>query len=480
MNRPPLHHSPLPRIQGLFKRIVDLEPLADEIPIGILILDTNRRVVMVNRALQALTGFSGHEAANIPCYHFLRSKICVTRCPVIKMTDISEALCFENDIINRDRQMIPVRTTIAPLKSRDGELSGFIETIEDMRPLRNMDAIINQAYRFANIIGKSPQMEKIFQILPVIAQSNSSVLITGETGTGKDLVAEAIHQASDRAKGTFIKVNCGALPETLLESELFGHKKGAFTGAAENKPGRFRLAHNGTLFLTEIGDLPLSLQVKLLTFLDDKVVYPLGSTKGFQADVRVIAATHRNLEQMVRQGSFRSDLLFRLNVVRIHLPPLREREADIRLLVDHFFNTLTSQFRKNIEGISSKALEILKQYPYPGNVRELRNIMEYAVNFCQNGQIQPAQLPAYMTESNDLLSLPYIQENLESQPVENEKNNKYFKHIDPGQTWEDIEKKMIIDALIKVRGSRGKASELLGWARSTLWRKMKQYQIDKK
>jgi transcriptional regulator with PAS, ATPase and Fis domain len=353
---------------------------------------------------------------------------------------------------------------------------GFLETIDDMRPLRELDAKVSQAYSFANLIGRSPQMEKIFQILPVLAQSDSSVLITGETGTGKDMLAEAVHQASSRTKGPFVKVNCGALPETLLESELFGHQKGAFTGAIENKPGRFRLAHNGTLYLTEIGDLPLSLQVKLLTFFDDQIVYPLGGTKGFQANVRVIAATHRNLEQMVQQGRFREDLLFRLNVVRIHLPPLKEREGDTRLLIDYFLNDLTSRFGKKIRGFSKKSLGILMDYWYPGNVRELRNIIEYAVNICQKGQIKPDHLPTYLTEArawdknNDTIkaSVPF------SAPTDPSEH----KLLGTEDTWAATERKMILEALVKTRGRRSETAKLLGWGRSTLWRKMKQHGID--
>ena len=279
--------------------------------------------------------------------------------------------------------MIPVRITSAPMKNLDGDTIGYLETIEDIRPLKRLDESSSRAYKFDDVIGRSKEMKKIFDILPTLAQSDASVLITGETGTGKDMVAEIIHNSSDRSKGPFVKINCGALPETLLESELFGHRKGAFTGAVENKPGRFRMAHNGTLFLTEIGDLPISLQAKLLTFLDDKEVFPLGSTKGFIADVRVIAATNLNLERCVANGFFRKDLLFRLNVLRIHLPPVRQRRGDIQLLLDHFLNVVSAKLGKNNMWLSKNAQNILTAYPYPGNVRELQNIIEYAVHICK-------------------------------------------------------------------------------------------------
>ncbi len=458
------------RIKPLFDFPINLRSLIDEIPLGIIILDMDRRIMLLNRSFESLTGFSQNEAAGVPCYHILRSKMCIKGCPALNMKQESKPVCMESDLINRDRNLIPVRVNLALLKDPDHKAVGFLETVEDMRPIKELDAQKSHAYSFAHLIGRSPQMEKIFQILPVFAQSDSSVLITGETGTGKDLAAEAIHQASNRAKRPFVKVNCGALPETLLESELFGHRKGAFTGAVENKPGRFRLAHNGTLYLTEIGDLPLSLQVKLLTFLDDQMVYPLGGTTGFQANVRVIAATHRNLEQMVQTGRFREDLLFRLNVVRIHLPPLRERRGDVRLLLDYFLNSLNSRFRKNIKGFSNKTLDILKGYPYPGNVRELRNISEYAVNVCQEEKIQPHHLPAYIVEMKPMIEaqvLPPIQTGL----------NEYTLP-ETEQTWGAMERKLIMDALVKTGGRRSKTAELLGWGRSTLWRKMKQYGIN--
>jgi transcriptional regulator with PAS, ATPase and Fis domain len=319
-------------------------------------------------------------------------------------------------------------------------------------------------------------MIRIFQTLPLLAQSDSAILITGETGTGKDVLAEAIHQASDRAKGPFVKVNCGALPETLMESELFGHRKGAFTGAVENKPGRFRLAHNGSLYLTEIGDLPLPLQVKLLTFLDDKVVYPLGSAKGFQADVRVIAATHRNLDLMVKERKFREDLMFRLNVVRLHLPPLRERGDDIRLILDHFVNIFATRFRKDINGLSKKVLKILLDYPFPGNVRELRNIIEYAVNICPGGQIQFTHLPAYLSETKH----HFDRSTPEAGEASEWPASFVASNSEPSgqKTWASFERDMIIEALVKSKGRRNKAADMMGWGRSTLWRKMKQYKID--
>ncbi|QCQ21532.1 sigma-54 interaction domain-containing protein [Desulfoglaeba alkanexedens] len=465
-----------PSVVRLFGKPVAFSPLLDEIPVGLVILDLDRRVAMMNRSAEALTGMSRDEARGLPCRHVVRSNLCLQRCPLPEMSSESEPVCLEGDIISRDRERIPVRTTFAPLEDPEGRLVGFLEALEDLRMLQALDASKGRVYSFGQIIGRSSQMQRIYEILPGVAQTDSSVLVTGETGTGKDLLAEAIHQASGRAKGPFVKVNCGALPESLLESELFGHEKGAFTGAGESKPGRFRLAHNGTLFLTEIGDLPLTLQVKLLTFLDDHVIYPLGSTKGVRVDVRIIAATHRDLKQMVREGRFREDLLFRLNVVRLHIPPLRERGGDVRLLLDHFLRAFTSQFQKPIRGFTDEALERLMRHPYPGNVRELRNIVEYAVNLCNRDRVGPDHLPPYLLEEPEA---PAAKEaGGGEQPPVREQPAGGPGRVSESTTWMELERRMILEALLKAKGRRSRAAEILGWGRSTLWRKMKRHGID--
>jgi PAS domain S-box-containing protein len=465
---------------------------------GIAVMDSERRVVLLNRAMEALTGFDRKAAKKIACRHILRCDICFGKCPALSMNNEPGTVCIEGNMVNRERQKIPVRVTFTPIRNEQGNAVGFFEAVEDIRMLHNLAEKTTGAYTFGQVVGRSPQMERIYRFLPMIAQSDSSVLLTGETGTGKDLVAEAIHQGSPRAKSPFIKVNCGALPATLLESELFGHQKGAFTGAVENKPGRFRMAHNGTLFLTEIGDLPLPLQVKLLTFLDDKIVYPLGSTKGFLCDVRVIAATHRNLERMVREGTFREDLLFRLNVVRMHLPPLRERKDDVQLLLDHFLHTFISKFKKPLVGFSAKAFEILLTYPYPGNVRELKNIVEYASNVCQEDRIQPEHLPAYLinpisedTPGKDAAEEPAAPASRERERSDEMEDRaaierkiiidailKAREEREQELEWPAIERKMIVDAIVKAQGKRNKAASILGWSRSRLYRKMAQYGID--
>ena len=298
-----------------------------------------------------------------------------------------------------------------------------------------------------------------------MARTEASVLITGETGTGKDKVAEAIHQRSGRADKPFIKINCGALPEPLLESELFGYVKGAFTGAVKDKPGMFRLAQGGTLFLTEIGDMPLPLQVKLLSVLDDQEFFPLGGEKKVQVDVRIIAATHRPLKERVAAGLFREDLFYRLNVLHLHLPPLRERESDTRFLVNHFLRTFAGRTGTEARTFTPAALERIMAYPFPGNIRELRNVVEYCVNICPAGEIGVEHLPP-----------PLL-----ARPVEPATEAMTAAGTAPvpapvaGGDWLAIERQLIVDTLTRTRGNRSRAAGILGWGRTTLWRKLKQH-----
>ncbi len=452
--------------------------IIDGIPVGIAILDTNLQMGDMNKALEAITGFTREEVVGVPCQHILRCNLYLKRCPAKEALESDQTVRVEGDIITRSRKKVPVIINVSPLKSASGEPVGVIETLEDISLVQELDKKIRTSHDFGDLLGHSPKMQKVFDLLPVIAQTDSSVLITGETGTGKDLTATVIHQLSRRAHGTFIKVNCGALPETLLESELFGYTRGAFTGAVRDKPGRFQLAHNGTIFLTEIGDLHLALQMKLLTVLDDKEIYPVGGTRPVKADVRLIAATHRHLHEMVRQGTFREDLLFRLNVVRIDMPPLRERGEDVRLLMAHFLDHFRKEFKKDIKDFSSKALEILTRYSYPGNVRELKNIVEYATNVCPDDTIQLEHLPEYLKRSSLDMAAPHLTAKLESKAQEAAPEERFMGRLaDQVVDWRQMERRMISEALLQTRGNRTKAAMLLGWGRSTLWRKMKQYDL---
>lgn len=482
---PLLRETGAPRVTGLYAAPVCLLPLLDEIPMAVALLTPDRRVAAMNRAAEVLTGYTREEIRGAPCMHVFRGDYCVTGCPLLGMNAESELTSLEGDILTRERQKIPVRATFAPVVDTTGRLTGYLETLEDLRLIRELGARQTQTFGFGHIIGNSQRMERIFQILPGIAQTDSPVLITGETGTGKDMLAEAIHEASRRAKGPFIKVNCGALPEALLASELFGHRKGETAGAMESRPGRFRMAQGGTLFLTEISDLPLSLQAKLLTFLDDNIIYSQGSTRGVHVDARIIAATSRDLEHMVAEGRFRQDLLFRLNAVRLFLPPLRDREGDVRLLLDHFLRLVTTRLGKAVTGFSEEALRLLAGYAFPGNVRELRNIVEYAVNVCPGERIRSAHLPAYITESSTGVAarpepVPAVEPRSGQPEPAHAGGAGGSPHVHPvlGESWPDVERRMILEALVRAGGRRSKAAEILGWGRSTLWRKMKSYGMD--
>lgn len=468
-----MHDIPFSTVAGLFGNSFSLQSLLDEIPFAVAVLDPERRMLLLNRAMEGLTGFPQQAARGVPCAHVLRGSVCVLDCPVLERAGNGGPACREGDIVSRDRVKIPVRVHCAPLRSPEGTLLGFIETVTDMRPPVEPDARDAQAYSFGMLVGRSPQMEHLFSILPAIAQSDSPLLVSGETGTGKDALAEAIHQASHRTGSPFIKMHCGALPENLLESELFGHRKGAFPGAAENRSGRLRLADHGTIFLTEIGDLPLSLQARLLAFLEDGTVRPMGDSRGSQVDVRVIAASNRNLEQAVREGRFREDLLFRLNAVRLHLPPLRERGDDIRLLADCFARERAVRLRETFRPFSARALRFLLEYPYPGNVRELKNIVEYALSVCREDKVHPKHLPAYLTDAKPSLFEPETEAgDPPATPAESP------EHIEGGEEWANVERRMILEALVRAKGRKSEAAAYLGWGRSTLWRRMKQYGID--
>jgi PAS domain S-box-containing protein len=458
---------------------LDLISLLDSMILGLLFVDKGRRVITINRFLEALTGYNREEVIGVQGENVIRSNLLSLGDPVGKALDSDKIMTLEGDIINQARKKVPIRFTVSPLKLSTGKKAGAFIILEDISLLKDLDNKIHGFSGYEKIIGNSQKMQEIFELLPIMARTDASVLITGETGTGKDLVAEAIHKASKRSQYPFIKVNCGALPESLLESELFGHVRGAFTGADKDKPGMFRLAHGGTLFLTEIGDLSLPLQVKILTVLDDKEFFPVGGSKKVSVDVRIIAATHRDLGQLVKQGRFREDLFYRLNVLRLHLPPLREREDDFRVLLDHFFREFMTILHKKTKGFSEDCLRILASYAYPGNIRELRNIVEYAVNVCPSEIIQPEHLPKALLTAPQEPSAP---------PTQNVPENGWGLQDAPVKTttfpvatsggWGEVEKGMILETLTKTLGNRSKAADLLGWSRSKLWRKIKHHGLE--
>jgi len=465
----------------------ELVEILNGVPHGVALLDQELRIVEINRYLEALTGYSGEEARGIYFDYVIRAHF-PKNCHILRQAkETGMAVSTEGDILGLNRERIPVRFTATPILTAGTRQVAMVLVLEDITVVEETLAEKNESCLAKGLLGHSPQIQKVFEFLPILAHTDSSVLITGETGTGKDILAETIHHASSRGKHPFIKVNCGALPESLLESELFGHARGAFTGAHADKPGMFQLAQGGTIFLTEIGDFPLPLQVKLLTVLDDREFFPLGSQKKVKIDVRLITGTHRDLRKLVEEGKFREDLYFRLNVLRVHMPPLREREGDVRLLINHFLQMFAAKFNKNIKKFSPQALHQLTGYRYPGNVRELRNIIEYGVNICRGQVIEVEHLPPYMLDeptrdspaslAPDKLSLAGRQagDDLASPRYSNVNSNPAIPF--KAENWSDIERQTILEALTQARGNRSEAARLLAWGRTTLWRKMKEYNL---
>ncbi|MBU1404459.1 MAG: sigma 54-interacting transcriptional regulator [Proteobacteria bacterium] len=451
----------------------DLIEILNGVPHGIALVDQDLRIIMMNRFLEALTGYSGEEVRGIYCDHVLRTGFGRNVQVFRQSLDSGVACSIEGDILGLNREKIPMRFTATPVVERTGGRQALVLVLEDIADCQKTGGK-KEAGTAKGLLGHSPKMQEIFELLPVLAHTDSSVLITGETGTGKDILAEAVHLASRRSKYPFIKVNCGALPESLLESELFGHVRGAFTGAHADKHGMFQLAQGGTIFLTEIGDLPLPLQVKLLTVLDDREFFPLGSQKKVRVDVRLITGTHRDLKQLVEVGRFREDLFFRLNVLRVHLPPLRERDGDVRLLIDYFLQMFAASFKKNVKKLSSRALRLLGGYRYPGNVRELRNIIEYGVNICRGEVIDIEHLPPYVLADAGTPPRTAAEAVAPGSPLSGGPDEEL---PDNAVSWSSIEKRKILTALMQTGGSRTGAAKALGWGRTTLWRKMREYDL---
>ncbi|MGD8987881.1 MAG: sigma 54-interacting transcriptional regulator, partial [Syntrophobacterales bacterium] len=361
---------------------------------GVFCIDENWRISYFNEAAAEITGVPREEALGRPCHEVFRSSICKRACALrYTIQNGTPIASMPVEITNKKGNKVPVSISTAILKDKQGMFIGGVETIRDMSLLDQLRKELDARHTFEDILSKSPKMEHVFELIPTIAESESTVLITGDSGTGKGLIARAIHNQSPRGDNPFITVNCGAIPDTLLESELFGYKAGAFTDARRSKAGRFTLAQGGTIFLDEIGDVSPAIQAKLLRVLQDKVFEPLGGVQSIKADVRIIAATNRDLGELVKEGQFRTDLYYRVNVFRLELPPLRERMEDIPLLVNHFVAKFIALKGKEISGVTPDALAILIKHDYPGNVRELENIIEHAFVLCPGGMIQADHLP---------------------------------------------------------------------------------------
>jgi PAS domain S-box-containing protein len=421
---------------------------------GVFTVDRDGRITSFNRVAEEITGYTAEEVIGEQCASIFRTELCDQECPLGRaIRSRGRIRAREVEIEAKDGRKIRISVDTAPLETRTGRLIGGVEVITDLSPLQGLRRALSDRYRFEDIISKNAEMHRIFSILPLAAESHSTVLITGPSGTGKELVARSIHNHGPRSKRRFVAVNCAALPETLLESELFGYVKGAFTGARTDRPGRIARAEKGTLLIDEVADLPKHLQVKLLRFLQERVYEPLGSTESVRADVRILAATNRDLPTMVKSGEFREDLFYRLNVVQITLPPLRERTEDIPLLVRHFIGRFRLETGRSITGITDDALAALARYSFPGNVRELENIIERAFVLCPGEQICLADLAEHIVRSvGSQVRLAGEQGGLEQ-----------------------AESTAIRDALDRHAGNRTHAAAELGIHRSTLIRKLKRY-----
>ena len=374
--------------------VTPTEIILESISDGVFTVDLQWRITSFNRAAELITGISRKEAIGQRCSDVFRSSMCEADCALRKTLESGRPIIGKSGyVINADGERIPISLSTAMLRDRRGRVIGGAETFRDLSELEALRQELEGRSRMGDLVSRSPIMQKLFDVVPAIAASPSTVLILGETGTGKELVARTIHSLSPRKSGPFIAVNCGALPDTLLESELFGYRAGAFTGATRDKPGRFALAGGGTLFLDEIGEVSPALQVRLLRVLQDRIYEPLGATRSETADVRVIVATNTDLARLTREGGFREDLYYRVNVVRVELPPLRKRKEDIPLLVERAVERFNRLQRRSVGGITPEALSLLMAHDWPGNVRELENVIERSFILCREGLIDIAHLP---------------------------------------------------------------------------------------
>ncbi len=432
------------------------EAILESISDGVFTVDHAWRITSFNRAAEVITGIPRKEAIGRPCAEVFRSSMCEGDCALGRTLKSGKPIIGKTGyIVDRNGAQIPISVSTAVLKDAAGRIVGGAETFRDLSEVDVLRRALEGRFRLGDLVSRSDAMRKVFDIVPAVAATTSTVLITGETGTGKELLARAIHAESPRRAKPFVAVNCGALPDALLESELFGYKAGAFTGATRDKPGRFALARGGTLFLDEIGEVSPALQVRLLRVLQERTYEPLGSIRSEQADVRVIAATHRDLRGLVREGTFREDLFYRIDVVRVDLPPLRQRKEDIPLLAEHLLARLNRLHNRGISGLTPDALGLLMAHAWPGNVRELENVLERAVVLCPGEWIEPVHLPEELATRRAGAT---------------QRDLKALKSRAEADT--------IREALVRNRYNRTAAARDLGIHKSTLFRRMKALGLD--
>jgi PAS domain S-box-containing protein len=431
------------------------DTILDSINEGVFTVDLERRVLSFNAAAERITGISRKEAEGRKCSEIIRADLCRSSCAMERTLRSGNPVVNATTHITTSKgERIPVRIATALLRDEKGTVIGGVETFQDLSQVEQLRKALEARYTFKDIIGRSPAMTKLFATLPLVAESESTVLIQGATGTGKELFARTIHNLSPRRKGRFVAVNCAALPDTLLESELFGYKAGAFTDAKQDKPGRFELARGGTIFLDEICDLNPVVQVRLLRVLQERYIEPLGGVTPTKVDVRIIAAAKMDLAELVKKGTFRDDLYYRIRVVHLVLPPLEQRRGDIPLLVNHLVTKFNHLQGKAVTGLSERAMARLLAHDYPGNVRELENIIEQAFVLCRGERIRYRHLPRELRRTDTS-----------------------FDHAHTPRSLKDMERALIRDALQRNDGNRSHTARELGINPSTLYRKMQRLGI---
>ena len=417
---------------------------------GVFTVDENRIITAFNKAAEQITGFGAREAVGKHCFDIFRTELCHTRCPLKDTLQHHDKVEDARvSILTKEGLELPIGVSTEVLRDGGGRVVGAVEFFQDLSHIEDLHRCLAEKKTLEDIVSVNHQMKELVRLLPDVAKSECNVLIEGPSGSGKELLAQVIHNLSPRKYGPYIKINCAALPATLLESELFGYEKGAFTDAKRDKPGKFCLANGGTLLLDEISEMEPPLQVKLLRVLNNGEYQPLGSTKTMHADARILAATNADLEACIAAGTFREDLYFRINVVGLRIPPLRERPADIPILVDHFVKQFRRKTRKPIRRVAPETLAMLRRYAFPGNVRELENAVEHAFVMCHGEEILPQHLPAAIGREGAAVAR-----------VTSEKQS---------------EREEILEALSRHHGNRSKAARELGIHRTTLWRKARMY-----
>jgi len=435
-----------------------LQAILNSISEGVMSLDKDWTIASWNRAAEKITGFRSEEVLGRECRKVFRTSLCRDNCPVDRALSCGHPYHdIQVAILNKRNELVRLLVNATPLYDSEGHIIGGLETFRDVSQNHWMLEELERHYGYSNIVGRSKAMMAVYEVLSSLMNTDTTVLIQGESGTGKELIARALHFYGPRKDRSFVAINCSALPEGVLETELFGHVKGAFTGAIRDRVGKFELASGGTLFLDEIAEISQSIQVKLLRVLEEKEFQRIGSNRSIKVDIRLITATNKDLHKRVLDGSFRDDLYYRLSVFPVHLPPLRERIEDIPLLVGHFIDKFNKQTGKNIQGIADRMLEILEAYPWPGNVRELANAIEHAFVHTKGSLLHPQDLP------QTLLEVPPVQPASKASGRE-----KILVHL---------ERQLIVKELEAAGWNKTEAAKRLRMGRSTLWRKMAKYGI---